>query len=403
MYMPPETYYSSCTQAHRALPGIILTVECFNSEPTKLFGEPFEVCITERDWSSQNACSGTISENRWNRSASLATIAEPRNTVRGDVCTRCVSKGLVCARPQSMRERKDERGRRASSPQGRQNPEHQHPDRSQVHTNSTPAAGRSQRIEDLIEPDTDHDLAPIESVEHLSWSARKRKVPFAFGPRLDTSSVLDPIISGLITDVQAERLFNRFHETFGRTLAYFDSSLCTFAHVRRSSHALLTAVCLIVARVEPGLEQDLRSVEIAQSLMMLAAFQCPNKDIREDRSWTLLGHTIRVASELNLQGSLFVECTEQGEAECRRRRNAERAWVSASESMPRLELATLYGNHALVQLLGLALHNTPAAEWNPDIILDLYRACLNYLEAFPNLLAPAKLVYCYNSQRTRRP
>ncbi|KAJ7696420.1 hypothetical protein B0H17DRAFT_1197938 [Mycena rosella] len=260
-----------------------------------------------------------------------------------------------------------------------------------------------------------------------------------------------------------------------------------------------------MARVEPGLErvskgldshvnhvllpaillQDLRSVEIAQSLMMLAAFQCPNKDIREDRSWTLLVHAIRVASELNLQGSLFVKCTEQGEAECRRRRNAERtwinlwlhefslaqhtgrrslladqglfpacrewylephachsdlvlvamvelrtivlqnrqlykqlpkestsyyvehcksdlkawsrAWVSASKSMPRLELATLYVNHALIQLLGLALHNTPGAEWNPDIILDLYQACLNYLEAFPNLLAPAKLVYCYNS------
>lgn len=76
-----------------------------------------------------------------------------------------------------------------------------------------------------------------------------------------------------------------------------------------------------------------------------------------------------------------------------------RAWLDdpCSATMPRLELATLYVDHALVQLLGLALHHLAPAEWAADIILSLYEACLGYLAAFPQLLPPAKLVHCYNS------
>lgn len=77
-----------------------------------------------------------------------------------------------------------------------------------------------------------------------------------------------------------------------------------------------------------------------------------------------------------------------------------RAWCTTGESsssMPRLELASLYVSHAMVQLLGLVLHNIPASHWMSTMIVDLYESCSTYLDAFPKRLPPNKLIYCYNS------
>lgn len=360
-------------------------------------------------------------------------------------------------------------------------------------------------------PDKEQDLLPIESAERLFWSTLnsngQQKDSFTFGPYPDQSIALDPIVCGIVTLEHAKQLFSRFHLTFGRALAYFDPTLCTFDYVRSRSHALLSVMCFIVARSEPGQEslavaldrhiqhavlpaillQRFRSVEIVQTLMMLAAFERPSDSIREDRAWTLLSHSSRIGSELNMQASLHMTGGGLSELDERELRNVQRTWINVwlhefslaqhtgrrailaeqdlftvcrswhthplacytdtalvsmvelrtivkrnrllykqlprgsesfyveqcksdldswsrvwassptTSSMPRLELSSLYVNHALVQLLGLALHNQPTSEWMSSIILDLYNACSAYLDAYPSRLPPEKLLYCYNS------
>ncbi len=108
----------------------------------------------------------------------------------------------------------------------------------------------------------------------------------------------------MVTTRTALELFDRFGSTFGRSLAYFDERVCTFDYVRARSHALLSVICLVMARAEPHLAslvialehhvhgiaypalvvQGYCSVEIVQALLMLAAFEPPSAAVREDRS-----------------------------------------------------------------------------------------------------------------------
>ncbi len=52
--------------------------------------------------------------------------------------------------------------------------------------------------------------------------------------------------------------------------------------------------------------QNLRSVEIVQGFLMLAAYLRPTQNPSDDRSWTLLGHAIRVCDRFGhaLAGSI---------------------------------------------------------------------------------------------------
>lgn len=333
---------------------------------------------------------------------------------------------------------------------------------------------------------------------------------FNFANHLDNSTALDPIRCHILTTREALHLVDRFMTTFAKTLAYFDPRLCTFEYLQSRSQSLLSIICLTMARVEPNyehiasrLEQHVhqtlypaisssgfRSVEIVQALLLLAAFEPPTEDVREDKSWSLLSHAARVASEINLQACMIEakDTDHASEADQLQQRHAQRTWInlwlhefslaqhtgrqsilaeqdlfsscrnwhrhplahytdvalvsmvelrtiikknrslfrllppgneiffveqcktqieawsrswfddrSSVDSIPRLELSQLYVNHALVQLLGLALHHQPQSEWPPSIVLDLYEACGTYLDVFPQRLPSHRLLYCYNS------
>lgn len=357
-------------------------------------------------------------------------------------------------------------------------------------------------------------MLPIESAERLFWSTldsrKSSRDCFTFCCYQDQTNDLDPIFCGILSLQEAEELYQEFMQTFGRTLAYFDPTLTTFSFLRSRSHALISVICHTMARAQKGKEtlifalcnhihqtvlpaiilQSFKSVEIVQALMMLAAFEPPSDSIREDRSWTLLSHAIRIGGEINMQASFECDTNVRNASESviRERRNVQRTWINvwlhefslaqhtgrksilaeqdifavckkwhchpfacytdtalvsmvelrtiikrnrqlfhrlppngelfyieqcksdldswsrawcttgeSSSSMPRLELASLYVSHAMVQLLGLVLHNIPASHWMSTMIVDLYESCNTYLDAFPNRLPPNKLIYCYNS------
>lgn len=430
--------------------------------------------------------------------------------MKGDICQRCRVRGLDCFRPQSKRESSGitQTSRRSSA-------------EKEIHWSSPyeskPIASSSSLSDVLYQSRSttvQNELLPIESAEKLFWSTldsrKSSRDCFTFCCYQDQTTALDPIACGILSLQEAQELFQKFMQTFGRTLAYFDSNLATFSYIRSRSHALISVICHTMARAQKGKEslssalckhvhhivlpaimfQSFKSVEIVQALMMLAAFEPPSDSIREDRSWTLLSHAGRVGGEINMQGSFDCDTDVRtaSESVIRERRNVQRTWINvwlhefslaqhtgrksilaeqdifaackewhrhpmacytdtalismvelrtiikknrqlfhrlppngelfyieqcksdldswsrawctsgeSSSSMPRLELASLYVSHAMVQLLGLVLHNMPASHWMSTMIVDLYESCSTYLDAFPNRLPSNKLIYCYNS------
>lgn len=146
-------------------------------------------------------------------------------------------------------------------------------------------------------------MLPLESAERLFWSIleqqRASNASFTFANHLDTDATLDPVKLQIVSTRQALHLFDRFMDTFGRTLAYFDPGICTFDYILSKSQSLLSVICFIMARVEPQygsiarqldhhvnqtvypaiLTYGFRSVEIVQALLLLAAFESPSEDV----------------------------------------------------------------------------------------------------------------------------
>ncbi|TKY90001.1 hypothetical protein EX895_001299 [Sporisorium graminicola] len=156
-------------------------------------------------------------------------------------------------------------------------------------------------------------------------------------------------------------------DTFEKTLAYFDPRLCTFDYIHSRSQSLLSVICFIVARVEPEfdsiarqldhhvhqtvypaiLAHGFRSVEIVQALLLLAAFASPSENVREDRSWSLLSHAARVASEINLQACLSSRRDEHATRATRlEQRHAQRAWLNLW--LHEFSLAQHTGRHSIL-------------------------------------------------------
>lgn len=450
------------------------------------------------------------------------------NTVTGDICQRCRSRSLDCIRPQSKRDASNSTHVNSYTPirssvekESIWNSTYESKPKGNVPSSSSSSSTSAILTSPLeilhsTQPETivQNDLLPIESAKRLFWSTldsrKSSRDCFTFCCYPDQSTALDPIVRGILSLQEAQDLFHQFMQTFGRTLAYFDSDLATFSYIRSRSHALISVICHTMSRSQKGKEslaaalcnhvhhvvlpaillQNFKSVEIVQALMMLAAFEPPTDSIREDRSWTLLSHASRIGGEINMQASFECDTNQRSASErvIRERRNAQRTWINvwlhefslaqhtgrksvlaeqdifavcknwhrhplacytdtalvsmvelrtiikrnrqlfhrlppngelfyveqcksdldawsrawcttgeSSSSMPRLELASLYVSHAMVQLLGLVLHNIPPSQWMSSMILDLYESSSTYLDAFPVRLPPQKLIYCYNS------
>lgn len=158
---------------------------------------------------------------------------------------------------------------------------------------------------------------------------------------------MHPVKIGILSQEDARDLYGIFLASHGDILAYFDSQIHTFEYISSSSAILLTCILwkastgllpqdpFLTGRLYDHMEQVLipaillqayRSVEIVQGLMMLAAFQPPNRDLSEDRSWTLLSHAITIATELDLHSKLTSRelDAEIDKVEYLKRRNAER-------------------------------------------------------------------------------
>ncbi|GAC93240.1 hypothetical protein PHSY_000804 [Pseudozyma hubeiensis SY62] len=310
-------------------------------------------------------------------------------TIQGDVCDRCKLRSLSCRRP--LTKRRSEGTEPVAAARHSSNepfPSRQSP------SNSTRVAGHkrlrstgngrsaidssnetsSTKVSELIPTAStsrtvdfsgsfdsrppyqrSHDVSlPLESAERLFWSIldrqRMSKGSFHFANHLDSSTALDPIRCHILTTREALHLVDRFMATFGKTLAYFDPRLCTFDFLQSRSQSLLSIICLTMARVEPcfgqiasRLEQHVhgtvypailsggfRSVEVVQALLMLAAFEPPTEDVREDKSWSLLSHAARVASEINLQACMIekTDTDHASEADQLQQRHAQRTWIN---------------------------------------------------------------------------
>lgn len=452
-------------------------------------------------------------------------------TVRGESCDRCLLQRQPCRRPASKRKSGNasivdhsphcgtqlahQPARRSASPPDIPRLPSQSATPTRRPCAPTPASQASADNGVGEETSPEQVLQPLDSAEHLFWSTlgqqRSTLDTFAFSELSECDNAdLDPIGCHILTTRQALEFYDRFLDTFGRTLAYFDPRLSTFDFIRSQSYALLSVICFTMARAEPdqmalvpALERHVHqtvypalllggyaSIAIVQAFMLLAAFERPSDTVREDRSWKFLSHASRVAGEINLQASL-ADHPKSDESELVRlkRRNAQRTWINlwlhdfslsqhtgrqsilaehnlfkacsqwhldplayytdtalvsmvelrtiirhnrqlfrvlppgnepfyirqckddlhlwsrtwsdsaspAATSMPRLELSRLYVSHALVQLLGLVLHHRTSSHWMPGIVMDLYEACSDYLDAFLQRLPAQRLLYCYNS------
>ena len=146
-----------------------------------------------------------------------------------------------------------------------------------------------------------------------------------------------------------------------------DPKLHTFDYVRRRSHGLLSAICVLATKFMPQasfgvLTRELdnhvrkvilpavmlegyRSVELVQALIILAAHHPTTSNLVGDRSWVYLGHAIRMGAELDMNSKMASELARnsshrnaQDDTDPRSRsseeeiqrilRNRERAWLN---------------------------------------------------------------------------
>jgi hypothetical protein len=168
-----------------------------------------------------------------------------------------------------------------------------------------------------------------------------------YQPRHDFQPPLLPFNCGILTLKQAQDLYTTYFSNNSSSLiTYFDPSIHNFDYVTQHSALLLTCILWRAAaslhqysdireELFKHMEKTLipsifsrnhRSVEIVQALILLSAYYPPSGDTTEDRSWTLLGWAIRLATDLKIHSTItstsLLPVTY--EKEYRQRRNSER-------------------------------------------------------------------------------
>ncbi|CDU26157.1 uncharacterized protein SPSC_06324 [Sporisorium scitamineum] len=235
-------------------------------------------------------------------------------------CKRCLEHGFTCIRPEYQRLKKAkaklERFQQHTTLSSGDDPK------------SAPAVTEQEEADQL---NTENPILPHESPTTLFSNALYGKssqlLNHVHSVRADVRQDWDPVSAGVMDLETSKLLFNTFMVKLEALLSFFDPRIHTYQYIRSHSSLLFTTMCWVAATVSdfptaarvmndlkshienvllPAVYcQNLRSVEIAQAFLMLAAYLSPAQNPSEDRAWTLLGHAIRVATDLDMHSRVL--------------------------------------------------------------------------------------------------
>ena len=192
-----------------------------------------------------------------------------------------------------------------------------------------------------------------------TWRERNRATTYhsyfrhcMFVVKPDVKHSYNPHLLGMVSDSLGARLHAHFMSTYNDAVDLLDPVLHTVDAIRASSALLATVVYLLAARAMPTadlpdgedlcarleahinkvllpavLVEDLRSLELVQAFLLLSLYHPPTPRAYEDRSWSHIGHAIRIASSLSVASVLAHKKTIASHRHRSRHvRNYERTW-----------------------------------------------------------------------------
>ncbi|SJX62400.1 uncharacterized protein SRS1_21016 [Sporisorium reilianum f. sp. reilianum] len=280
---------------------------------------------------------GGTSEPRASTSTSTSTAAHPypskilacvacRNSKikcisdGPEQCKRCLDHGLTCIRPEYQRLKKAKAKLERFQQQAAVSDSHD-PQSASLTTDQ-------EEVDELL---THQPILPQESPTTLfsnaSYGKSSQLLHTVHSVRADVRPDWDPVSAGVVDLDTSKLLFDTFMVKLEALLSFFDPRIHTYQYIRSHSSLLFTTMCWLAATVSalptaaramndlkahiesvllPAVYcQNLRSVEIAQAFLMLAAYLSPSQNPSEDRAWTLLGHAIRVATDLDMHSRVL--------------------------------------------------------------------------------------------------
>ncbi|CUA71824.1 hypothetical protein RSOLAG22IIIB_09883 [Rhizoctonia solani] len=165
-------------------------------------------------------------------------------------------------------------------------------------------------------------------------------------PEVISEGQMVPKLLGLriITDEEAEHLFQIFHQKLDPSIGIIDPRIHNMTAIKSRSEILFTAICAIASRywterpeaytmlmshvqtavVEVSLNGP-KSIESCQALLLLSIYHPPTQNWEDDRSWLYLGHAIRLARDLQL--NTWDAEAHFGEADEPKILNGARTWL----------------------------------------------------------------------------
>lgn len=173
-----------------------------------------------------------------------------------------------------------------------------------------------------------------------------------FDSRPEVGRHLDPIAGGLVTEEQARELHTFFMVNLNPRTTLLDPEIYTFEHIGRHN-ALSTAIFFAAARFETKthslskpLEDHLRqyviphvvlydcaTIELVIAFLIYGAYYPVTPRVIDDRSWSVVCHAARMATELDLNSRIHSSSLDEtaGMAEARLARHyrtRERTWLN---------------------------------------------------------------------------
>ncbi|GMK54938.1 hypothetical protein CspeluHIS016_0115240 [Cutaneotrichosporon spelunceum] len=219
----------------------------------------------------------------------------------GGACVRCMSAGRECVYAQAQK-----RGRRADRTI-------QHLlDDIESELKGEPAE-RSEQVHDDSEHSALHNpLGVLASAATQSNGV----LPEIYGSKPEEDLLQDPILRGLVTENELERLVYFFHANMGPVFMHLDPRVHTPMLLRMNNPFLTTAVVAVASSfTSPELHDALmahahdqatrvfaegrKSLEIVQAFLVLV-YWAPWNDFLADKSWAYHGQALRLACEIRL-------------------------------------------------------------------------------------------------------
>ncbi|KAJ1023435.1 hypothetical protein NDA16_003052 [Ustilago loliicola] len=277
------------------------------------------------------ASSSTTSAGHPYPSKILACVACRNSKVKcisdgPEQCKRCLDHGLTCIRPEYQRLKKAKA--KLASFQQKANLTSDHDTERSVTA--------MEEVDELSQekPDLPQE-SPTTLFSNAFYGKSAQLLSNLHIVRPDVRDEWDPVSAGIMDQETSKVLFDTFMQKLEPLLSFFDPRIHTYQYIRSHSCLLFTTMCWLAATVSdfsaaprimndlklhidnvllPAIYcQNLRSIEIVQGFLMLAAYLRPAQNPSEDRSWTLLGHAIRVATDLDMH-SRALSTSQQNQA-----------------------------------------------------------------------------------------